>query len=271
VTETHDLLTAAVEIVTAAGALAARRFAEGSPETRKADGSPVTAADAEVEQLIRDLIAARFPGDAVRGEELGEQPGTTGRRWVIDPIDGTTYFTLRIPLFEILLAVEDEAGTAAGVASVPMAGEMFYAGRGLGCWRQVTGQPPERVRVSDTQRLRGAAVSVANPCTWPTSLLTALHEQVLMFPNFKGTHGVASGVTDAAVIAGLPMDYHDLGPMPVMLAEAGGRVTDLAGNDVLTGNGTVLASNGHLHDALLDLVRDLPTVRDYEALRRGEG
>ena len=92
-----DLLTAAVEIADAASRLAAQRFLEGAPVQTKADGSPVTAADVEVEAVVRSLIAARFPDDGVAGEELAETPGTTGRRWVIDPINGTAAFARRVP------------------------------------------------------------------------------------------------------------------------------------------------------------------------------
>jgi len=82
---------------------------------------------------------------------------------------------------------------------------------------------------------------------------------------------VAEGRADAIVIAGLPMGYEDIAPIPLMITEAGGRVSDLDGHDVLTGNGTVLASNGHLHDALLDLVREVPSGRDYQSLLRARG
>jgi len=94
---TDELMSAAVEIVAMAGRLAAQRFNEGSPVRIKADGSQVTSADVEVEELIRTLIAARFPGDGVVCEDQGETAGTSGRRWIIDPIDGTTYFAQRIP------------------------------------------------------------------------------------------------------------------------------------------------------------------------------
>ncbi|HLK79080.1 MAG TPA: inositol monophosphatase family protein [Streptosporangiaceae bacterium] len=82
---------------------------------------------------------------------------------------------------------------------------------------------------------------------------------------------MAEGRADAIVIAGLPMGYEDIAPIPLMITEAGGRVSDLDGHDVLTGNGTVLASNGHLHDALLDLVREVPSGRDYQSLLRARG
>jgi histidinol-phosphatase len=265
---TDELMGAAVEIVTMAGRLAAQRFNEGSPVRVKADGSQVTAADVEVEELIRALIAARFPGDGVVGEELGETVGVSGRRWVIDPIDGTTYFAQRIPTFEVLLAVEDEDGSAAGVIGYPMSQEVYYAGRGLGCWHQVASDAPQRIAVSDTRQRRGAWVTMSNPAAWSAEFLARLHSEVMLTSNMKGTAGVASGLTDAMIMAGYPMGYHDMAPMPVLLTEAGGRVTDLDGNDVLAGNGTVLASNGHLHDGLLELVRGVPDGRDFRALMR---
>ncbi|MGH3267453.1 MAG: inositol monophosphatase family protein, partial [Trebonia sp.] len=91
-----ELLTAAVEITRAASGLAAQRFLEGVLVSKKADDTEVTPADIEVEELVRSLIAARFPGDGVTGEELQDTPGSTGRRWVIDPIDGTSAFAHRI-------------------------------------------------------------------------------------------------------------------------------------------------------------------------------
>jgi histidinol-phosphatase len=120
-----ELLRAAVEITRAASGLAARRFLEGVPVSTKADGTEVTPADIEVEELIRSLIAARFPGDGVAGEELEDTPGTSGRRWVIDPIDGTSAFAHRIPMFSVLLAVEDTDGSAAGVRSYPMSQDLI--------------------------------------------------------------------------------------------------------------------------------------------------
>jgi len=260
------LLRAAVEITRVAGGLAARRFLEGVPVGTKADGTEVTPADVEVEELIRSLIAARFPGDGVAGEELADTPGTTGRRWVIDPIDGTSAFAHRIPMFSVLLAVEDTDGSAVGVRSYPMSRDLIYAGRGLGCWHQVSDGPPQRITVSSTRHLRGAWAEMVNPATWSEELLVALHREVLLLPDVKGMLGVACGRIDALVIAGLPMGYEDIAAVPLLISEAGGRVSDLDGNDVLSGNGTVLASNGHIHDALLDLVRDVPTGRDYQSL-----
>ncbi len=261
-----ELLRAAVDITRAASGLAAQRFLEGVPVSRKTDGTEVTAADIEVEELIRSLIAARFPGDGVAGEELQDTPGTTGRRWVIDPIDGTSAFAHRIPAFSVLLAVEDTRGSAVSVISYPMSRDLIYAARGLGCWQQVNDSPPQRLTVSGIRQPRGAWVEMASPATWSEELLVALHREVLLIPDMKGMRDVASGLSDALIIAGMPMGYEDIAPIPLIITEAGGRVSDLDGNDVLAGNGTVLASNGHIHDALLGLVRDVPSGRDYQSL-----
>jgi histidinol-phosphatase len=261
-----ELLAAAVDITRAASGLAAQRFLEGVPVSTKADDTEITPADVEVEELIRSLIAARFPDDGVSGEELADTPGTTGRRWVIDPIDGTSAFAHRIPMFSVLLAVEDTEGSAAAVRSYPMSQDLMYAGRGLGCWHQVNDGQPQRLSVSGTRQPRGAWAEMVNPATWSEDLLVRLHREVLLLPDVRGTLAVASGRIDALIVAGLPMGYEDVAPLPLLIGEAGGRISDLNGNDVLSGNGTVLASNGHIHDALLDLVRDVPSGRDYQSL-----
>jgi histidinol-phosphatase len=233
--DAHDeLLRAAVDITRAASGLAAQRFLQGVPVGKKTDGTEVTPADIEVEELIRSLIAARFPGDGVTGEELADTPGTTGRRWVIDPIDGTSAFALRIPMFSVLLGVEDPEGSAVSVISYPMSQDLIYAGRGLGCWHQVNDDPPQRITVSSARQPRGAWVEMVNPATWSEELLVTLHREVLLLPDVKGMLGVASGQIDALIIAGLPMGYEDIAPIPLIIGEAGGRVSDLDGNDVLT-------------------------------------
>lgn len=265
----QELLQAAIEIVTEAASLAARLFLAGVPVRLKPDGSPVTPADFQVENLIRSLIESRFPDDGVLGEEAGETDGRSGRRWIIDPIDGTTCFAQRIPTFEVLLAVEDERGCAAGVIGCPMSRELYYAGRGLGAWHKIEGQRAQRLTVNDKQRRRGAWVEASNPAGWSEELLMTLHREVMLVPNMKGFAGVASGFIDAVICAGLPMQCWDVTARELLLAEAGGRLTDLDGNDIRTGNGTVLGSNGHLHDALLELVQGLPANRDYQAVIDG--
>lgn len=257
----RELLEFAVGVACRAGNLAAERFfVDDRHTTLKPDGTEVTDADLAVEQQIRDELGRFAPDDEVYGEEIDTTPGTSGRRWVIDPIDGTYYFVRRVPLFNTRLAYEDEHGPAIGVINHPAAQEIVFAGRGLGCWR-LTGTRPDLAaahpaRVSDRTQLNGAAVSTGNPGAWPEDLLLALRRQAFLAPA-GGTIGLATGRVDAYVIAGYPMGYEDLAPMPVIIHEAGGHATDLGGNPLLTGDGTVLATNDHLHEPLLALTADL--------------
>ncbi|WP_208297426.1 inositol monophosphatase family protein [Actinophytocola oryzae] len=261
----QDLLDFAVDLACRAGNLAAARFFAGDPRTsRKPDGTEVTAADLAVEEVVRGELARHAPDDEVYGEEGGTTAGTSGRRWVVDPIDGTYYFARRIPLFNTRLAFEDEHGPAIGVIREPIARQTVFAGRGRGCWRSTDAEAVP-VRVSDRTGIGGARTAMGNPGTWPEELLLALHRRVFLSTS-GGTTGLATGQVDAYVIAGFPMGYEDVAPLPVIVGEAGGRVTDLSGNPVLSGDGTVLATNGHLHDAFLALVHGLPTARDWRAL-----
>ena len=264
----RELLDFAVDLACRAGRLAADRFFAGDAvSSRKPDGTEVTEADLAVEELIRGELSRHMPGDEMFGEEGGATAGDSGRRWVIDPIDGTYYFARRIPVFGTRLAFEDEHGPAIGVIREPIAQQTIFAGRGRGCWRS-TGGDATRTRVSDRTGLGGARTAMGNPGTWSEELLLALHRRVFLSTS-GGDVGLVTGQVDALVIAGFPMGYEDLAPLPVIVGEAGGRVTDLAGNPVLSGDGSVLATNNHLHDELLALVAGLPTDRDWRALGTG--
>jgi histidinol-phosphatase len=264
------VLDFAISIVFRAGRLAREHFFDGpSHRAVKDDGSEVTDADVAVEDLIRAELDRKVPDDEVYGEEAGITTGTSGRRWIIDPIDGTSCFTRRLPLFDTRLAYEDEHGPAIGIIYQPGAEQLIFAGRGLGCWR-ITGAAADpdaagRVQVADRRQLRGARTGMTNPGTWSEELLAALHRTLFMDPTGSAV-GVATGQIHAHVVAGVPMGYEDLAPLPVILHEAGGRVTDLSGQPVLTGDGTALISNDSLHDELLALIAGLPRCRDWMAL-----
>jgi histidinol-phosphatase len=255
----RELLDLAVTVAERAGEVAAGRFFEASFITAaKADGSEVTDADLAVEDLIRTELLRHSPGDGIYGEERGAVAGTSGRRWIIDPIDGTTYFASRIPLFCSTIAYEDEHGPAIGVINQPVARQMIFAGRGLGCWVR-TGPGRDRQPVlRDCPELGRARTQLASPATWHLELLAALHQNVRIMSYLGGVAGLLTGVLDAVVMAGLPQGYEDLAPLPVIMSEAGGRVTDLSGGPVLAGPGTALVSTGPLHDELLGLVAGLP-------------
>jgi histidinol-phosphatase len=255
----RQLLELALGVAQRAGDVAAERFFAADFTARtKADGTDVTDVDLAVEDLVRSELLRHTPGDEVYGEEAGVVAGTSGRRWIIDPIDGTAYFAHGIPLFACLIAYEDEHGPAIGVINEPVARRTVFAGRGLGCWVRTGEGTGQRPVLRDNTRLRQARVQPANAATWHGDLLMTLHRNVWLTGYQGGVTGVLTGALDAVVMAGFPQGYEDLAPLPVIMQEAGGRVTDLSGGPVLGGPGTALVSTGHLHDELLSLVAGLP-------------
>ena len=124
---------------------------------RKADGSPVTIADKKAEQCILELIRKHRPQDGWLGEELGSHEGTSGYRWVIDPIDGTVAFVHGVPLFGTLLAIQKDGQTLVGLINMPALGEMVVGVRGGGTF--YNGQ---RCRVSQTAKMSEATVLTCN-------------------------------------------------------------------------------------------------------------
>ncbi len=242
------LLEEAVDLVRRAGDLSLTWF--GSRRLRvdqKGDGTPVTEADRSVERFLRDEIARHHPGDGIVGEEESEKFGTSGRRWIIDPIDGTKAFTRAVPLYSNLLAVEDGAGIVVGVVNVPAIGEMVWAGRRLGCF--LNGEP---ARVSRHLTLAGAYVSTSGYDAWADDPLLRAKRAGAHLRTWGDGYGyllVAAGRVDAMVDP--QAAAHDLAPMPVIIAEAGGRFTDLSGADAAFRGGSGLASNGLIHSELL--------------------
>ncbi len=241
-------LDTAVSLVRAAGDRTLQWFRSADLEiVSKGDGTPVTAADRDAERFLREHLAEAFPGDGVLGEEEAPTASTTGRRWIIDPIDGTKAFTCGVPLYSNLLALEDEHGIAVGIINLPALGETVWAGRGLGCWSE---RGP--ARVSSHATLDGAYVMSSSLSRWPHHRLAALDDAGALLRTWGDGYGYALVATGrvAAMVDPVAAPY-DLGPMPVILAEAGGRFTDLDGVvSIETGSG--LASNGHVHDALLE-------------------
>jgi histidinol-phosphatase len=136
--ETHQVaaeLAFALELADRADAVSLKHFRQTTLQVEsKADNSPVSEADREIEHLVRQAIEATRPGHAVVGEEFGSSAGTAALRWIIDPIDGTRKFVRGMPGFATLIALEDEGEMVVGVASAPALGRRWWAGRGLGAF-----------------------------------------------------------------------------------------------------------------------------------------
>lgn len=244
------LVDFAIDLARRAGELTLRWFA--LPDLTvddKADGSPVTEADRATERFVREQLAEHHPDDTVIGEEEPEHEGTSGRRWVLDPIDGTKSFIRGIPLYSTLLAFDDEHGPAIGVIGLPALGQVVWAGRGRGCW--FDGRP---ARVSETTKLDGALLSSSSYSHWKEPSLLAVKRAGLHLRGEGDGYGyslVATGRADAMVDPTVPL--YDVACYPVILAEAGGRFSSLSG-DPSPEAGSGVATNGRIHDELLALL-----------------
>ncbi len=243
-------LDLAREVTQAAGERTLRWFRAADLQVeRKGDGTPVTEADRDAERFLRAELLSAFPDDGVLGEEEAATPSTSGRRWLIDPIDGTKAFTCGVPLYSNLLALEDEHGIAVGVVHLPALGETVWAGRGLGCWSE---RGPARVSTQAT--VAGSYVMSSAFSTWSPEQITAVEGAGALLRTWGDGYGFALVATGrvAAMVDPIVAPW-DIGPMPVLLAEAGGRFTDLSGVETIeTGSG--LGSNGLVHHELLSLL-----------------
>jgi len=126
-----------------AGQLALRYQNQGVEPETKTDLSPVTIADRESERLIASLLAEAFPEDGLLGEEGGSKRPASGRRWIVDPIDGTREFLRGLPNWAVLIALESGGGVDAGVCHFPALNVTYHAARGAGAWRD-----DSRIRIS---------------------------------------------------------------------------------------------------------------------------
>jgi histidinol-phosphatase len=220
---------------------------------RKPDGSPVTEADRAVERELRARIEAARPGDGLVGEEYGSEGGGE-RRWFLDPIDGTKNFVRGIPVFATLIALEVEGRIQVGVVSAPALGARWWAVRGGGA--HASGRP---VRVSAVASLEQAQLAYDSV---PGFAVRGLEERFLGlarrcarsrgFGDFWSHVLVAEGCVEIAVEP--EVSPWDLAPLLVIVEEAGGRFTDLEGRPRIDG-GSAVASNGLLHDQVLEALR----------------
>lgn len=245
-----SLLAFAVDLTRRAGELTLRWFAtEDLAVEAKDDGTPVTQADRAAERFVREQLAEHHPDDTVIGEEEPEHVGDSGRRWILDPIDGTKAFTRGVPLYSTLLAFDDEHGPAIGIIGLPALRQIVWAGRGRGCW---FGDRP--AQVSDTAKLDGSYLMSSSYSHWRESSLLAVKRAGMHLRTWGDGYGfslVATGRADAMVDPEVAL--YDVACLPVILAEAGGRFSSLGG-DPSPDAGSGVATNGLLHDELLGLL-----------------
>jgi histidinol phosphatase-like enzyme (inositol monophosphatase family) len=253
----------AVRIAQQAGALTLTHFRRADLAVeQKADQSPVTVADRSAEELLRTLIAERFPQDAILGEEFGTSVGTSAYRWVIDPIDGTKSFIHGVPLYTTLVGVLSDDEPTIGVIHAPAAGETVYAAAGRGCFYiPEHGTDPKRTRVSKVGRLRDslllttdvAAFSKRSPADGHHIYLS-LQRAARLVRTWGDGYGyllVATGRAEAMIDP--EMDVWDMAALVPVIEEAGGRFSDWKGERTILSR-DALGTNGLVADEVLDLL-----------------
>ncbi len=246
-------LALALEMADAADALTLDRF--GALDLRvdtKPDLTPVTDADESAEELLRASLTARRPDDSVFGEELGGTPAFTGRQWVLDPIDGTKNFVRGVPVWCTLIALLVDGTPVVGVVSAPALGRRWWAGAGQGAFTSF-GDAKRRISVSGVDDLASASLSFSDLTGWGdrrSRFLDLTDEvwRVRAYGDFWSHCLVAEGAVDIAIEPDLKP--WDLGPLDLLVREAGGTFTNFHGESGPHGVSAV-STNGLLHDAVL--------------------
>lgn len=260
--EVAERLSWAVEIARSAGQETLRWFRDPNLAVEmKGDGSPVTVADRAAEQLLRDAIASRFPNDAVLGEEFGDSAGDSAYQWTLDPIDGTKTFVAGVPLYCTLVAVLRGGSSVAGVIYAPATDEMVYAAAGGPCWRQAGGGAAVESRVSPTTKLDEALFVTTSAQSFveyrdppAMDVFERLGDACRLTRTWGDAYGyllVAAGRAD--VMIDPIVNLWDAAPLEPVIEAAGGRFTDWRGARGIHA-GEAIATNGHLHDAVVELV-----------------
>ena len=219
----------------------------------KADFTPVSEADRGVEEALRERIASERDGEGVIGEEFGAEEASGGR-WILDPIDGTKNFVRGIPIWATLIALERDGIVQAGLASAPALGRRWWAARGEGAFAD-----GNRISVSKVDRLEDAQVCFGGVRTWKKTGLLDNFLQLAMraqrtrgFGDFWMHMLVAEGAADVA--AEMEVSIWDLAAVQVIVEEAGGTFTDIAGQATPSG-GSAVSTNGVLHDEVLKVLK----------------
>jgi histidinol-phosphatase len=247
----------AIELAKAAGSIAMAHLRQGVEETLKDDGTPVTVADKECEQLIRKRIKDMYPDDGILGEEEGASGSSAAkRRWIIDPIDGTYNYARHMPIFATLIALEQDGDVVLGVVHAPAMQESFWAERGQGAYKN--GLP---MKVSSIDTLAQAQINFGSPSRilqhglWDglTDLVAKTVRQ-RGFGDYLNFSTVFEGKAEATIEVGVKI--WDLAPMKILAEESGGKYSDLTGGSSIK-EGSCIVSNGRIHQEVLNTLTAL--------------
>lgn len=226
-------------------------------------GSPtnlVTEMDRRAETMIVERLTAAFPDDAILAEEGGERAGRSGRRWIVDPLDGTTNYAHGVPVFAVSIALEVAGRVRLGVVYDPNDDELYVAERGRGA--TVNDQP---LAVSSATTLDESLLVTGFPYNIRETPDNNLVQYAAFSLRSRGVRRFGSAVMDLAWIAAGRLDGYwelslgtwDVAAGALLVEEAGGRVTDIDGRPLSLAAPSVVATNGRIHDAMLAVLKEI--------------
>ena len=264
-------LAFALSLADDADALTLARFrARDLRVETKPDLTPVTEADRAVEHALRERVERERPGEAFLGEETG---GDDDSGWIVDPIDGTKNYVRGVPVWATLIALAVDDEVVLGVVSAPQLQRRWWASTGQGAWTGKSLLKATRCQVSDVRRLEDASLSYSSLSGWDERdrlddfiSLSRRCWRTRAYGDFWSYMLVAEGAVDLA--AEPDLEVYDMAALDVIVREAGGTFTSLAGTPGPTG-GNALASNGRLHDAALAYLGSVGGDDEEPSGRRG--
>lgn len=244
-------LNVALAAATRAAEISREYFSGNFTVTTKADMTPVTQADVECEEVIRDIILKAFPEHGFFGEETGQTQLDAEYLWLVDPIDGTKGFVRQYPFFSTQIALMKRGEIILGVSSGTMMNELAWAEKNKGAW--LNGKP---LKVGDIAEPDRAAVSTGNLKSLAASAgwaklgeIVALADRIRGYGDFYHYHLLAAGKIEAVIES--DVNILDIAALSIIVSEAGGVFTDLNGAAPSLETRSVLAANPQLHENYL--------------------
>ncbi len=263
---TYDTLTTAL---TEAGEVLLKHYGKIETFERKSDIDLVTIADCEAEEVIKKIISAAHPGHEILAEESGLTKGATGGvRWLVDPVDGTTNFAHGFPIFAVSIAVEKDGEIIQAGVYNPVLKEMYLAEKGGGAFLN-----DRKLQVSKIDSLRDSLIISGFPYDRRERVLHYLKGWELMLCKAQGMLRLGSAALDLCfVAAGRAEGYWEESLKPwdtaaglLILEEAGGMVTDFSDRRFNPYMNQVLGTNGLVHEAVLEILRERQSFTDAAA------
>lgn len=249
------LLNTVLEIVARSGDIVREHWTRPRRVRHKGPIDLVTETDTAVEAFLKEALRDVVPGAAFMAEESAEScTEPDGDCWIIDPVDGTTNFVHGIPQVGTSVALWRDGRVELGVVNMPVLGECFHARRGAGAWSGA-----QRLHVSEVAALRDAVVGTGFPYDVAPNLRTIQGWLGAVLPEVQDVRRLGAAAVDLAYVACGRLDgFYELGLKPwdfaagrLLVEEAGGRVSSICGAPLRFGD-ALLASNGHIHQALRD-------------------